>query len=298
MLVEKIELKNNACLNGYIIDKTISYKVEKKRPALIICPGGGYLFRAAKEREPIALEFMSKGYHCFVLDYTVGFHDRNDFYKDSPSIDENAQFPLPVLQLMESVHLIKTHAEEWGIDDKNIFLMGFSAGAHVCASLGSRWNDKTLLDQLDFKPVEGELKPKGVVLCYPFLNMNSREFLQKNETPEIKKVGNFMNEFLFQTETPTKEQIVSVNVTSYLSPETAPAFIWHTVDDKVVDAEITTEFVKKLQEYHVPVEYHLYTSGIHGLALANEIAAKREEDINETIQTWVPLAQAWMRNLW
>ena len=33
-----------ATLEGYILDCEITYGQEKKRPAIVVCPGGGYLY--------------------------------------------------------------------------------------------------------------------------------------------------------------------------------------------------------------------------------------------------------------
>ena len=64
---KEFDIDKSAYVDAYILDGEISYQVTRKRPALIICPGGGYLMTATKEKEAIAMEFLSKGYPCFVL---------------------------------------------------------------------------------------------------------------------------------------------------------------------------------------------------------------------------------------
>ena len=42
-------------------------------PAVVICPGGAYLFCASEnEGDDVAMAFSAEGYQAFVLQYTVG----------------------------------------------------------------------------------------------------------------------------------------------------------------------------------------------------------------------------------
>lgn len=45
--------------------------LDRRRPGLIICPGGGYAFRSDREGEPVALRFAGLGYAAFILNYHV-----------------------------------------------------------------------------------------------------------------------------------------------------------------------------------------------------------------------------------
>ena len=44
---------------------------KKRRPAVIICPGGGYEHLSPREGEPIAMKYLAMGYHVFVLHYSL-----------------------------------------------------------------------------------------------------------------------------------------------------------------------------------------------------------------------------------
>ena len=76
MLHEKINLGNS----GYgtrdtILTTYVQNNLEgvhaRRRPAVIICPGGGYEYQSDRESEPIALEFLKRGYQAFILEYAV-----------------------------------------------------------------------------------------------------------------------------------------------------------------------------------------------------------------------------------
>ena len=55
-----------AKLYTYIRDESPEMEAHR-RPAVVICPGGGYGMTSDREAEPVALKFLEKGFQCFVL---------------------------------------------------------------------------------------------------------------------------------------------------------------------------------------------------------------------------------------
>ena len=54
-------------------------------------------------------------------------------------------------------------------------------------------------------------------------------------------------------------------------------------------------FVQALGEKGIPVEYHLYPEGKHGLSLATENVSDQEKStVEEGCQSWMPLLQSWL----
>lgn len=43
----------------------------RKRPAVIICPGGGYEYLSDRETLPVAMRFASHGINAFILRYSI-----------------------------------------------------------------------------------------------------------------------------------------------------------------------------------------------------------------------------------
>ena len=103
----------------YILDTLPDEMKIQKRPIILICPGGGYHKVSYREGEPLAMHFLSLGYHACVLQYSV-----------SPE----AFYPTQLLEVTESVRQIHEHAKEWYIDTKKIVLAGASAGGHPLLS--------------------------------------------------------------------------------------------------------------------------------------------------------------------
>ena len=126
----------DATLEGYILDCDITLGLETNRPAIIVCPGGGYVYCSPREAEPIALGYASMGYHAFILRYSTG---------------RNAAGFSPLEEVDWAVGYLREHADEWHIAPDKILTCGFSAGGHLALAAG----------------VLAQNKPNGMILGYP-----------------------------------------------------------------------------------------------------------------------------------
>lgn len=129
-----------AALEGYLLDCEISLGQEKNRPAIVVCPGGGYLYCSPREAEPVALRYAARGFHAFILRYSVGF--------------DAAGFA-PLQEVSWVIGLLREHAEEWHIDPGKIAVCGFSAGGHLALASG----------------LMAENKPNAMILGYPAVDL-------------------------------------------------------------------------------------------------------------------------------
>ena len=135
----------------YFWDSSKEMTPMKKRPAIVICPGGGYSFTSDREAEPIAMQFMAMGYQVVVLRYSVA----------------PVRYPKQLFQLGSLVKHIKEHAEEYHVDSEKIFIAGFSAGGHLAASYGVFWDREEFWKEMGLE--ETDLKPAGLILSYPVI---------------------------------------------------------------------------------------------------------------------------------
>ena len=125
----------HATLEGYILDCQITLGQFQKRPAIVVCPGGGYMYCSNREGEPIALAYAARGFHAFVLRYSVGW-DAADFK--------------PLEEVSWAIGYLRENAEEWNVDTDKISVMGFSAGGHLAASYGTLWNRDFIKEYFGF----------------------------------------------------------------------------------------------------------------------------------------------------
>ncbi len=136
--------KEKVCLECYILDSGLRLGQNKKRPAVVICPGGGYVYLSPRESEPVAMAYGAKGIQAFVLRYSLGW--------------DAAGFA-PLQELDWAIGLIREHAEEWNVDTQKVFTCGFSAGGHLALAGG----------------LLAENKPNGMILGYPAVNLDAIE---------------------------------------------------------------------------------------------------------------------------
>lgn len=296
MKVQTYTLNDTAHVTAYILDSQISYGVHRKRPAMIICPGGGYLTLATKEGEAVATSFLSQGYHCFVLRYSTYHLERVTSLEETPIINPKARYPQPILELMQTMLLLHENAEEWCLDVDNIFVTGFSAGGHLAASLGVHWNNPDFHKDLVQPVVVEKLKPKGLVLAYPLLDGFGSDYIAKNTPKEhlIAHQLSDMADFFFQTQQPTQAKKEAVSILPFIGETTPPTFLWVTGQDQIVDPEACLSYAMKLQELGIDCECHLFSSGSHGLARADKVYAKTSTEIKPAVAVWMDMALTWL----
>ena len=132
---------------------------QARKPAVIICPGGGYSGLSMDgEGYQYALRMEEAGYRAFVLTYRV-----------MPN-----RYPKPQKDLALAVMLLRSRADAYGIDPDKILLMGSSAGGHLCASFAERsqaYGDMALEDLKTAVPALYEAY-KGIV-CRPCATRSS-----------------------------------------------------------------------------------------------------------------------------
>ncbi len=250
-------------LETYILGDTMDGARNRKTPLVLICPGGGYAMTSNREAEPIALQFNSMGYQAAVLRYSC-----------APAV-----YPTALCEVAQSVKLIREHAEEWNVDAEKIVVMGFSAGGHLAASYGVFWNEPWLAEKMQCD--KKLLKPNGLVLCYPVIS-------SKEEIAHQDSIKNLLGESYQER----KEQ---VSLEDKVGKHTPKTFLWHTFTDPVVPFWNSFRFAEALGKAGVPMEYHLYPQGGHGLSLAKEQTANAEgKGVEKACQSWVSLLHSWM----
>ena len=230
------------------------------RPAIVICPGGGYGFLSDREGDPIARKFASAGFQTFVLKYEV----------------LALPYPSHLLTAGKAVSFVREHAEEWHIDPEKVFIIGFSAGGHLAGSLGTLWNREYVKAALN---TACEHKPNGMILCYPVIT--SGEFAHRGSFEKLL-MDRYSDDLL-------KETSLELQV----SKDTVPAFIWHTFEDTTVPMENTLLMVTALRQNNIPFELHTFPRGGHGLSLVtSEVGSGPQE-----CAVWADMAIRWAKEL-
>jgi len=136
---------NGAKLTCYIQTPNEELPNWRKRPGVLVFPGGGYTMCCAREAEPVALAYLQAGYQAFVLNYTTG---------DRQNREEMAGiFQKAFADAQEAMAYLRDHAEALFLMPDKIAVMGFSAGGNLATALG------TLADEAH--------RPNALILGYP-----------------------------------------------------------------------------------------------------------------------------------
>ena len=230
-------------------------------PALLVLPGGGYMICAPSEGAPIAARFAELGYAAFVLEYSV---------QPYGTLNPHAQFPAPLREVAQTVKYLRENAAAFGIDAHRISLFGASAGGHLAACYGNRWNDASLFGDI----AEPEtLRPNALVLLYG--------------ATEFEPTGMMLPPMLGHAAPFSGEELTRWTVKLQLCDATPPTVLFHSAPDPTVPMRESLELFAALQAREIPSELHIFGCGEHAYGLGTGTAA----------EVWPTLADRFLRGV-
>ncbi len=141
--------ERNVTLDVYLPDISDEMPNMKVKPGVLVLPGGGYSMCSDREAEPVAFEFMAKGYNVFILRY---------------SLNEHALFPTPLNDAVLALKTIRENCDEWHTYPDKIAVCGFSAGGHLAAALSTMSDEKPDACILGYPCIVEEI---GKILAQP-----------------------------------------------------------------------------------------------------------------------------------
>ena len=224
--------------------------------AVVICPGGGYWIEAiGHEGHDIAKWLNTKGIAGIVLKYRLPYgHDE-----------------IPSEDVRQTMRTVRMHAKEWGIATDKIGLAGSSAGGHLAATAGTRFD---LGNKQSTNPVEQlSCRPDFLLLLYPVITFNE-EFGHMGsrinligEGNDWKLVEKYSNEL-------------------HVTAQTPPTFFVLADDDVSVPPRNSIEFYLQLKKNNVPAEMHIFAKGGHGFGIRKN---------NLPVDNWPNLFYDWLK---
>ncbi len=250
-------------LSGWICAAPENISASRKRPAVLILPGGGYSRTSQREAEPVALRFAARGYAAFVLEYSCA----------------PFAFPTALREAAMAIRYIREHAAAFQVDPGMVAAIGFSAGGHLCGTLGTLYNAAEVADLGSAQL----LRPDALGLCYPVA-------VSWGSTHE----GSFEN---ISGSDPVLRRRLSLD--KLVRPDMPPVFLWHTRDDGSVPCRNSLILAQALEEAGVDFAFHLYRHGRHGLSTADEMVypAQAVPDMSADVPGWVDAMQGFFREI-
>lgn len=259
-LYKNIDCEFDFTLECFVYDTLENDPQSYVRPAMLVCPGGGYNSCSDREATPIATSFLAKGFNAYVLTYST------------KSVSQKDCFPVQLLQAAAAIDYIKNKASEHRTDENKIAVCGFSAGGHLAGMISCLFDCDSVKKAFPNKP-DNYFRPFASVLSYAVLSAD----------PEIAHSGSIEN-----VSGGDKKVMEFISLEKRVKENTPPAFIWHTSDDGCVDCRNALRYAEALRKYNIPFGMHVYPHGQHGIALANQLTSNGRTVIeNDYIATWV-----------
>ena len=257
---------SSATLTLYVHDE-----VSDPRPAVIVCPGGGYAFTSKREAAPIAELFYNAGINAYILDYSIGA--------------DAAEYK-PLIEVATAIKYVRENASLHNTAPDKIITCGFSAGGHLAASSGILWNSQVVRDALgitDGSAVEKINRPNGMILSYPVITAG--EFTHKGSVQNLSGRLDYSD-----------DDVECFSLERHIDSTAPPMFIWHTANDTTVPVQNSLFLIEKYAEYKIPFEAHIYPFGPHGLSLATKSTWEGNPALdNPHVATWAGLAIEWIK---
>lgn len=250
-------LPSGATLTGYLRDCTQSMPCFNIRPAVMICPGGGYNHCSVREGDPVAMPFLQAGYQVFVLSYTV------------------APAPLcwqPLIDAAGAILHLRRNAGKLRVDPFKIAVCGFSAGGHLAASTAILWDAEPVRRALGIQGEEA--RPDAVLLGYPVISAGT--FAHTGSFDQLAGQDAALR--------------AAFSLEEHVQSDLPPFFLWHTVDDRTVPVQNSLLLAQALTDHHVSYELHLFPHGQHG----SSICTREVNTANPHTAAWVGLAVRWL----
>lgn len=228
------------------------------RPAVIICPGGGYGGLATNHEGKDPAEYLTKlGIQAFILRY-----------RHAPQY----KHPVPLLDCQRAVRWVKANAEKYQVHPDKIGIWGFSAGGHLVSTASTHF---TPADPDNPDPLERPTsRPDFAILCYPVITME----------PPITHSGSRRN---LLGENPDPALVKRLSNHLQVDSKTPPTFLFHTREDKAVVLQNSELYADALKKAGVEHELVVFEKGPHGVGLGGS---------DPVLSQWPKKLESWLRS--
>mgnify|MGYP001097545623 CR=1 FL=1 len=278
----------------YIPDGIGNSTDRQRIPAVLIIPGGAFRRLVYNfEGEDVAKWLNSMGIAAFVLECRL------------PSDEHDNAEDVPLIDAMRAMRVIRGRAQEFGIDEAKIGVMGFSAGGFMAALLSTAYESDVYADYKGFYSYEHledysyeglarmyadykykdeydklSARPDFAVCSYPVISIDDcieagKRYMSEEQVLERISDG--------------KAKILhKYNPDKLVRPDMPPVFICETDDDRTTLSENSVGFYMAARKAGVSAELHIFRTGGHGYGCGDDFAQTGE---------WKVLFTKWIKSI-
>lgn len=235
---------------------------EQKRGLLIVCAGGGFMFKSSNEALPVAEFFHAQGINAAILDYHVD--------PVSP-MGENENIRLSAgADGLAAVRFSRAHSDMLGILPDKIAIGGFSAGGIVSAIAATMFDQE---DKNTEKSCPGvSSRPDAALILYGAFAQTGMGGSVGQHDPKV------------QARKCKSDPIRNIR------SDCPPMFVFQTHKD---DPRYALLFCYELACHGVPYEIHTFEEGPHGGGLYD--GKTEDSPLFEHTAQWAMLASSWLK---
>lgn len=228
---EQPQLKGDA----YIPEQRAEGSLAASYPMVLVIHGGGWDSRAG-DMESICKDLARRGFVAFNMTYRL-----------APEV----HYPAPLQDARAALNYLRQNAVKLGGDAEQIFVWGYSAGAHLALMLG----------------FENPNEVKGIVA-----GGSPTDFTRYPDSPIITK-------FIGKTYQSAPQLWQEASPVTHVTVKAPPVFMYHGKNDDLVGIDQMQLMKEKLEQNKVPVKTK--TVGFWGHALTYFFS---QESVDEGIQ--------------
>lgn len=213
---------------------------EEVRPAIVVIHGGGWSAGNKSQMAPVAERFARSGFVAFSVGYRLVKPDRD-------------KYPAQLDDVQLAVRWIRKNASEYKVDPERIGAIGFSAGGHLAALLGTRdTRDKAIYPEFSskvqavvdvFGPADFDPSQKDIVGPVAMAILTNLIGKSPDAAPELYR---------------------DASPVHHVSKDSAPFLIFHGIDDNLVPVDQSRRLEKALKAKGVEVTLVEFEGEGHG----------------------------------
>lgn len=242
------------------IDVYLPPKKDANGVAMVIFCGGGYgAVCIASEGRPMRQFLNDNGIAVFMVSYRC-----------SPF-----NHPIPLWDAQRALRIVRSRAQEFGVDANKIGAMGFSAGGHEASTLSVHYDEP-----FGYQPIDAidqvSARPDFSCLIYPVISMR----------PAYTHGGSCRN---LLGANPSEALRAKLSNDEQVDQQTPPAFLVHGTADNAVKPENSKRYHEACIKNGVPTKLVLVEGGMHGPAILNGQPAirKTKDPYADSMIQWI-----------
>jgi acetyl esterase/lipase len=256
----QVPQKNRLDIRVPSIDVYLPPKKDANGVAMVIFCGGGYgAVCIVSEGRPMQQFLNDNGIAVFMVSYRC-----------SPF-----NHPIPLWDAQRALRIVRSRAQEFGVDVNKIGAMGFSAGGHEASTLSVHYDEP-----FGYQPIDAidqvSARPDFSCLIYPVISMR-QAYTHRGSCRNL--LGARCSEAL-RAKLSNDEQVDQL---------TPPAFLAHGTADNAVKPENSKRYHEACIKNGVPTKLVLVEGGMHGPAILNGQPAirKTKDPYADSMIQWI-----------